>query len=274
MKKRKLLIILSIFIAIIVALLILVFSKDSDIIERIATSKIFAKNSSSSEELQKAENGILPIKISYSDLSIEGTISNIVQISDTVQQNRISSRNKKMAKIEVLRKKVDITDVEVVFNIEVSNRGNADGRVEEIIVNIPDTLSVVPESKANWEDLGEDALVCDNFGTVKAGSSKTIQLGLIGSASELMGDNPLETMLISSEEADQRIVEYDGDTMVTESNVKEIMGNTNNYSSANVIVSINTRLKDYSLILLGILVVLIVISLIVKKIIKKRKIIQ
>ena len=262
MKKNKFLLIMSILFIIIaiagIVLIIILTGSNNEAIRGVEKKGVLAKitPSNSSKQLTQAEEVILPIKISYSDLSVEQTIEKVTKISDVVQEQKISAKNNSFAKVEVHRKKIDSTQIKVIYNIKVKNEGNDSGKVDKLIATIPENMELSNESSLVWQKTDESNIECIDVGDIKAGSEKNVELVLTGKASDIIGENTSDVILISSEEADQRIIEKENKKEITESNAKQELGKTNNYSSAGVIISIETSLKDYTFIIILIIICL------------------
>ncbi len=215
------------------------------------------------------EEAVLPIKISYSDLSVNEKITCITKISD-VQERNDATNNGKLEKIEVNRKKYDTTNIKIDYDIEITNNGNETGNIDNLIINIPEGTKLSGESASIWQE-ETNKVQYTKEAKVKEGETKTIKLSIEGKASEIAGEQKSETMLISSEDANQRIIENENNQKIDATNVKENMINTNNYSEATAIISISTWLIDYSNYLIIALIILIIIGIIIIFINKKRQ---
>lgn len=271
MKKRKILLIVSILLIILAILTIswIVFSmnKNNYVFEQILKdmkSERMAKaeteteaETEAEEQIQEDEEAVLPIKISYSDISIEQTIDKVTKIFNNAEEV-VSNQEKTIAKVEVNRKKVDSSQIKVKYNMKVSNKGNESGTIEKIIVKVPKNMKVADESNSMWNQKSDDTLEYKDLIKIEAGKEKNIELVVIGEASQIMGKNVSEAMLISSEEIDQRVFEKDKGKEITENNVKEEMSKTNNYTYSSLITSIETRLEDYILVIIISIILLLI----------------
>lgn len=275
MKKEKKLLVISTLLIILAILTIIwiVFSmnKNNYIFEQISKSMESARlaKAEAEEQLQKDGEGVLPIKISYSDISIEQTIDKITKISDI--EEGVPGQDKSIAKVEVNRKKVDSSQIKVKYNVKVRNKGNEAGTIEKIIVKIPEKMKIANESYSIWEQLDNNTLEYNELIQLEAGKERDIELVLTGEASQIMGESISEAMLISSEEIDQRIFEKDTEEKITEDNVKEEMSKTNNYTYSSLVTSIETRLEDYTLVIIISIILLLIGSIGIYKYIRKKK---
>ena len=212
----------------------------------------------------------MPLKISYSDLSVEETIESISKISDTVETKNVNEKDNTFAKIEVHRKKVGSTQIKVTYNIKIKNYGNNSANIDKLIAIIPGKMALSAESSLIWQERGNNNVECNDLEKIEASEEKNIKLVLQGRAADLMGESLSEVIILSSEEEDQRVIEEDTKQEITESNAIQKLGETNNYSSAGVIVSIETGIQQYMYIVIVVLIVLIILGISIQK--YKRKI--
>lgn len=220
-------------------------------------TRILAANKASEEE------AVLPIKVSYTDMVVDLKIQRVSYVQNGSKQTK-NMTDQKMGKLEIYRKSVDSTDVDITYNVTVTNNGNSAGTVEKILVLLPKAGSSV---STDWKAESSTILTSTDFGTIEAGQSVSKEVTIKGNATELIGTNTVSAMIISNDDIDQRIIQKDQGINVTGINEENTIKDTNNYDQASMIISISTGLENLKiviLILLSLIVVAISIYLIKK----------
>ncbi len=267
-KKRIIYLIFSMLISVAIILTfltILTFKNKHEKLAQVSEIQLKAASMNSSNSFKETEEDIseavLPIKISHTDFEIDVSIKSLTQITNGTRTGTIAPPNNKLAKTEVYRKSMDNSEIEIVFDVTVTNNGNASGYVDNVYSYLPSTVSNISRS---WATNGE-VLSSDSFGEIAPGESVTQELVVQGDATKMAGTTKNYAVLLSSDDINQRILEKAKGRAITNEDI-DLIEDTNNYSSNETIVSVSTGLKGIkiAIIIISIVIVLIISAIIIK----------
>ena len=234
---------------------------DNPLINTIKVEQADIRNETIPLELNTDNS--LEIKIAYTDMQINETISEIDSIyGKNTKEHKISEENNKFAKCEIRRQEVKNSKVKVVYDITVTNKGNTKGEVQKVVTNIPEGFSI--QNNDEWTMQNSNEAWSTSFGEIEPEKTVTKQLILTANANAVLGSNSSEVFIDSKEDIDQRILQED----TKEINVDNLK-NTNNYGNADTLLSVSTGGATntvFIIIMLGILsIIAVLISWINKK---------
>lgn len=211
-------------------------------------------------EYKKEENKtVLPITISHTDFTIEKTLQEVTQIEPLGEiHHAIPETNRKFSKIEIPRKNINTTQLQIVYDITITNHGNAKGKVDAVIDYLPKGLQCCFENSTGWKMGNNNCVICEDFGELAANETKTKQLVVSGKASQIIGNKENKVIVLSGQDIDQRWIQQKNKKNIEVSYVDKELFKTNNYSYANLIVSIETGITENYLIWLGVLTCLVI----------------
>ena len=198
------------------------------------------------------------------DLSLNKYITN-VELTYGAQNQTYSYDNSKLAKVEVPAKKVDNAKVTIEYKIEVKNEGNVDGIVESIVDYKPEGLDFDKTLNENWNlDKDNNLINVTLLGSkLKPGETKSVTLYL----TKTLSKNSMGTFTNSAE-----ILK--SSNLLNLKDVDSIEGNKekseDDYSEAQIILSVKTGAVLYIFITLGVMLLLVGIIILIKN--KKMKI--
>lgn len=211
----------------------------------------------SSKDINNINIGLVP-KQKF-DLSLNKSITNVtVEYDSTKKEN--SYNETKLAKVEIPAKKVSQAIVTVEYQIEVKNEGDVDAYVDEIVDYKPETLDFDGSLNIDWSNSNNGKLIYSGFSgeRIKPGESKTVKLYL----TKGMTDSSVGTIINAAEIAKSSNASNLVDIDSVEGNKNE---NEDDYSEAQLIISIGTGVVTYTLMFIGLLIVLLIIRYLVKK---------
>ena len=239
-------------------------SANSDVIEQqasidnnkvtVAASDILEIDSANIEYI----NIGLVEKVKF-DLNLNKTITKVT----TTYNGKTSEKDynsTKLAKVEIPAKQISNTTLVVEYQIEVKNEGNIDAYVDEIIDYLPKELEFNIESNSDWSRTSDGNLKNTSLAGKKIapGESQIVKLNLVKTTS----DNSIGTITNGAE-----ILKSSNFSGVTD--IDSVAGNKNvsedDYSEAELIVSIKTGATVYFLIILELIIILIVIKVLIDK---------
>ena len=207
------------------------------------------------------------IKNEIFDLSLNKSISKVVFKYDGFNKE-YNYDNVKLAKVEVPSKKISSASVDVEYLIEVKNEGDVNAYVDEIVDYIPEGFTFDSELNDGWYSSANGILKNVSYAGViiKPGESKTIKLCLTRTlTSDTIGilKNSAEIFKSSSVNGGTDIDSISGNKVESE----------DDYSSADLIISVKTGALLYTSIFGLMIIILLIFKLFIdKKIINIKKI--
>lgn len=259
-KKNTKLYILSVIFATLFTLIVIplkIFNSNSEKIAQVNNVQLKATSSSldlsqNSDAKENEKSAVLPIKISHTDFEIDTIVKSITLITNGSRVEQPAPPDNKLAKVEIYRKSMDSSIVEIVFDITIKNIGNSSGYVDNVYSYLPSALT---NSSKDWETDG-DAFFTDQFGEIEPEESVTRELVVQGDATIIAGLNESEVILLSSDDINQRIIEKEEGRPLSGDDV-ELVKDTNNYSQADTIVSVSTGDEHYNFIWFALILLII-----------------
>lgn len=239
-------------------------SNNSDVIEKqlqigndLKTVAVTDTLSISSKDINDINIGLVP-KQKF-DLSLNKSITNITVEYDGTK-NEKSYDETKLAKVEIPAKKISKATVTVEYQIEVKNQGDVDAYVDQIVDYKPETLEFDGSLNSNWSNSGNGKLINSSLSgiRIKPGESKIVKLYL----TKNMTDSSVGTITNAAEIAKSSNANNLMDIDSVEGNKSE---SEDDYSEAQLIISIGTGVVKYTLMIIGLLIVLLIIRYLIKK---------
>lgn len=236
---------------------------NSDVISKTAhidgVQKIVAVTDIIELDSNKAYVNIGLIKSGKYDMSLNKSISKVIVKYDgfnkTYEYDRI-----KLAKVEIPSKNMNDASIELEYQIEIKNEGDIDGYVDEIIDYLPDGFSFDDKLNKGWSISANGILknVSLTGILIKSGETKSISLyltrkltsdsiGILKNAAEILKSTSIDGMVDIDSVEGNRIQEED------------------DYSEAELIISVKTGALTYTGIIILAVVILIILKLLIDK---------
>lgn len=205
-----------------------------------------------SKDLENIDMGL--IKNEKFDFKIDKYVSKIT-VTNSKGTKEYTYNDSKLAKVEIDRKQIDNTTINVEYNIVITNNGELDGYVNEILDTKPEALSFANNGNEGWKVASTNNLKNTSLtGTkIEPGESKSVKLVLT------------KKMTSSSAGTVKNIVQL---ASVTNLDNIEDIDKTNNTSDASVIISVKTGLAKG----ISIGMIIIMLAVILAYCIKNKKI--
>ena len=201
------------------------------------------------------------------DLSINKSITKVTATYGN-KTKEYSFKDSKLAKVEIPSKNINGAKVVVEYKIEVTNEGNMAGTADEIVDFIPEGFEFDSKLNNGWYESGNGMLknVALQGMKIESGSSKTIYLYL----TKTLTPDSIGTSVNNVEIYKSSSINGDKDIDSTNANNKQ---DEDDFSKAELIISVKTGALLYTSIVLGIILVLLGIKLLIdKKIITLKRI--
>ena len=201
------------------------------------------------------------------DLSINKSITKVTATYGN-KTKEYSFKDSKLAKVEIPSKNINGAKVVVEYKIEVTNEGNMAGTADEIVDFIPEEFEFDSKLNNGWYESGNGMLknVALQGMKIESGSSKTIYLYL----TKTLTPDSIGTSVNNVEIYKSSSINGDKDIDSTNANNKQ---DEDDFSKAELIISVKTGALLYTSIVLGIILVLLGIKLLIdKKIITLKRI--
>lgn len=231
------------------------------IIKTVAVTDILSVNK---VDLENIDLGL--IKNQKFDLSLKKYITKITT-NNAYGTKEYSFDNKQLAKIEIPAKQINNTNVSIEYKIVVTNEGNVDAYVSEIIDYLPEELNIDSTKEREWIKKSNGEVINTSLSGTKLASGESKEVTLIVNKT-LTSDN-IGTILNAAEIGKSKNLENLTDVDSKEANKDE---NEDDYSEATVIISVKTGLVRNIFIILGILLIAVAIIYFVKS--KNKKILM
>lgn len=212
----------------------------------------------SSDDINKDNNKSSEyLYVNYFDLSIEKFIESIDITTDGVTEKRSLGIDKKdeLVKIDVASKKVDLTQLNVLYGLKVSNIGEIPGRALEVTDYLPEGFTFNAEKNPDWYLDGNivKTTILNNE-ILNPGESKIIYVTLDCNLSkDSMGKK------VNNAEISLYYNKYDAQDVTDD-----------NTDSKEILVTIKTGAVTYTLITLAILSVVLIVVFTKKQVLKER----
>ena len=199
------------------------------------------------------------IKNSIFDLSLNKYVTKVT-VTNSSGSKEYNYKNGKLEKVEIPSKYLNNTTLKIEYRITVTNEGEVDAYASEIIDYLPNGLSFDKSLNSGWRQKTKDTIVSDSLAHTKieAGQSKTINLIL----TKNMTEDGTGTVINGAEIGKATSPNNTKDIDSTENNKNK---EEDDYSEAQLIISVKTGIVTYTLITIAVLAILIIIVLLIKK---------
>ena len=192
------------------------------------------------------------------DLSLNKYITN-VKLTYATQEETHSYNNSKLAKVEVPAKKVDNAKVTIEYKIEVKNEGNVDAIIESIADYKPDGLEFDKSLNPGWNIDNQNKLTNVSVlgSKLEPGKTRSVTLYL----TKTLSKDSMGTFTNSAEILKSTNLLNLKDVDSTEGNKDKT---EDDYSEAQIVISVKTGAVLYVSIILGIILLLIGMIVLIK----------
>ena len=192
------------------------------------------------------------------DLSLNKYITN-VKLTYGTQEENYSYDNSKLAKVEVPAKKVDNAKVTIEYKIEVKNEGNVDAIIESIADYKPDGLDFDKSLNSGWNIDNQNNLTNVSMlgSKLEPGKTRSVTLYL----TKILSKDSMGTFTNGAE-----ILKTSN--LMNLKDIDSVEGNKNktedDYSEAQVVISVKTGIVIYASIILVIMLLIVGMIILVK----------
>ena len=192
------------------------------------------------------------------DLSLNKYITN-VKLTYATQEETHSYNNSKLAKVEVPAKKVDNAKVTIEYKIEVKNEGNVDAIIESIADYKPEGLEFDKSLNPGWNIDNQNKLTNVSVlgSMLEPGKTRSVTLYL----TKTLSKDSMGTFTNSAEILKSTNLLNLKDVDSTEGNKDKT---EDDYSEAQIVISVKTGAVLYVSIILGIILLLIGMIVLIK----------
>ena len=234
---------------------------DEEILNKTIVEQVDIRKEKIDFEDEK-EKTILPIKIHYTDFIINNVIKKMVEVNKNGQKEHFTAvTNEQLAKVEIDAKNIDNTKLQVIYQISVTNNGNAKGKATEVAMYLPEGLEISMQENPEWEKVTDNTIYCKTFGDIKSTETQIKEVVGYIDVSQIAGTKSTTAMILASQDIDQRILEKEEKKQMTLQSFNSKILKTNNVSKSDVIISIRTGAEKRDWILIQIITVIIMLSI-------------
>jgi len=187
-------------------------------------------------------------------ITLDKSITNVI-LREGNANKEYSYNESKLAKVEVHAKKVSNSSIGVQYQLKITNEGNVDAYIDEIVDYLPEGFDFDSELNDGWSKSSNGTLKNTSLSGViiKAGTSKTVNLYLTKRlSSESVGTVTNKASILKG-------------TSVNGNLLSEQSNKDGNNSEAKLIISIKTGALLYTSIILITIIGLIVIKILIDK---------
>lgn len=215
------------------------------------------------KEDEETSKNRVEMQYTYTDLQIEKRITQIIttdKTTNTVKKHDIYQKANNIAKLDLPSKNIENTKLDIIYEIKVTNIGDYNATIDQIIDLLPNGANFSKEGNEGWY-VGENGhIIYDNFQEyLRPNEEKVVKLKLTYHLDESgMAQIENDAYVLATKDIDEKIITDEGKIKIEE---------TNNYARSELIVSIitgETILIYVTVILGGMLIIVVGISLIKK----------
>lgn len=193
------------------------------------------------------------------DLSLNKSISKVIVKANNYYKEYEYDKLK-LAKVEISAKKIEGAVIEVEYEVDIKNEGNVEGYVDEIVDYIPEGFEFDKTLNSGWVKSSNGVLKNTTYAGViiNSGETKTIKLYLtktLDSKSVGIFVNNAEILKSTSVNGEEDLDSTYGNRIETE----------DDYSKAELIISVNTGIVLYTGIIALIVAILIILKILIDK---------
>lgn len=215
------------------------------------------------KEDEETSKNRVEMQYTYTDLQIEKRITQIIttdKTSNTIKKYDLYQEPGNIVKLDLPSKNIGNTKLDIIYEIKVTNIGDYNAEIDQIIDLLPNGANFSKEGNEGWY-VGENGhIIYDNFQEyLRPNEEKVVKLKLTYHLDESgMAQIENNTYVLATRDIDEKIIIDEGNIKIEE---------TNNYAKSELIVSIitgETILIYVTVILGGMLIIVVGISLIKK----------
>ena len=215
------------------------------------------------KEDEETSKNRVEMQYTYTDLQIEKRITQIIttdKTSNTIKKYDLYQEPGNIVKLDLPSKNIGNTKLDIIYEIKVTNIGDYNAEIDQIIDLLPNGANFSKEGNEGWY-VGENGhIIYDNFQEyLRPNEEKVVKLKLTYHLDESgMAQIENNTYVLATRDIDEKIITDEGKIKIEE---------TNNYARSELIVSIitgETILIYVTVILGGMLIIVVGISLIKK----------
>ena len=215
------------------------------------------------KEDEETSKNRVEMQYTYTDLQIEKRITQIIttdKTSNTIKKYDLYQEPGNIVKLDLPSKNIGNTKLDIIYEIKVTNIGDYNAEIDQIIDLLPNGANFSKEGNEGWY-VGENGhIIYDNFQEyLRPNEEKVVKLKLIYDLDEGgMAQIENDAYVLATKDIDEKIITDEGNIKIEE---------TNNYARSELIVSIitgETILIYVTVILGGMLIIVVGISLIKK----------
>ena len=143
------------------------------------------------------------IKVDYFDLSVQKYVSNVIVRKNGIVTKNIGVNLNNIPKVEIRKKELSSTDVQVEYTIVIKNEGNIEGNLLEVKDFIPEGMSFDESSNPNWTIKNNIAIYTQQemikpqetkVLTIRLNWNSNFETGLKENVVEIMGENEINLL--------------------------------------------------------------------------------
>lgn len=218
----------------------------------VAVTDIISVNS---RDIVNIDMGL--IEKSIYDLKLEKFV-NKVTIKNGNGTKEYNYDNQKLVKVEIPAKQIDNTTIEIEYKIKITNEGNLGAYVTEITDYLPEGLKL--KNSTIWTQKANGNVSTTTLSAKELLAGESTEIILI--ATKQLSSTSIGR-IINSAEISSSLNEKD----LNDRDSREGNKNTNedDYSEAEIILSVKTGLVRNTLLIIGIIAILIMIFILLKK---------
>ncbi len=236
---------------------------NSDAIAKNVSIDGTEKNVGMTDTLTIADNGLTNIDMglvsnSKFDLKLDKYISQVV-VETSKGFETYDYQNTQFAKVEIKAKEIADSNITIKYTIVITNEGDTEGFASQIIDYIPDGFTFDANNNKTWSKGENGELVNTSIAGefIAPGESRQLTLTL----SKSLTEDSTGSIINASEIGESRNASNlsDNDSMPGNKDSSE-----DDYSQAELLISIETGILTYTIIIILAIVILILIILVLK----------
>lgn len=208
------------------------------------------------KDLNNIDMGL--IKNPIFDLKLDKYISKVT-VSNSQGTTEKTYENEKLAKVEIPAKQLNSSTVEIEYKIVVTNEGEVAGYISEVLDYLPSELTFDSDKNTGWSKTSNGELKNTSLSnkSIAPGESKELTLIL----TKKMTQDTTGRIVNAAEIGEAINIKNLSDRDSTEGNKVET---EDDYSTAEVIISVKTGVVAYIMYTIIILVVLVIMFILIK----------
>ncbi len=215
------------------------------------------------KEDEETSKNRVEMQYTYTDLQIEKRITQIIttdKTSNTIKKYDLYQEPGNIVKLDLPSKNIGNTKLDIIYEIKVTNIGDYNAEIDQIIDLLPNGANFSKEGNEGWH-VGENGhIIYDNFQEyLRPNEEKVVKLKLIYDLDEGgMAQIENDAYVLATRDIDEKIITDEGNIKIEE---------TNNYARSELIVSIITgeTILIYVTVILGGMLIIVVGIWLIKK---------